>query len=222
MKILRSHVLAAIVAVFVAAAFSWAAAPGTKTLEIGEAAPDFRLPGVDGKWYRLSDFAGADVLVIVFTCNHCPAAQGIEGRLKRFHETYTPRGVGVVAINSNEDVNHPTDSFAHMKSRKAEEGLPWPYLRDEDQSVALAYGALRTPHFYVFNRDRRLIYTGRGVDNPMDTGKMIVNDLENALSEHVAGKTISTPLTNPIGCNVKWEGRDEHWMPPDACDLVPS
>jgi len=85
---------------------------------------------------------------------------------------------------------------------------------------ALAYGGLRTPHFYVFNSDRKLVYTGRGVDNPKETDKMTVNDLDRALEEHLAGKEVSVPLTNPLGCNIKWKGQDGHWMPADACDLV--
>jgi len=98
--------------------------------------------------------------------------------------------------------------------------FPWVYLRDKTQKVALAYGALKTPHFYVFDSNRKLVYTGRGVDNPKDTIKMTVNDLDRAIEEHLAGKPLSVKLTNPIGCNVKWEGQDQHWMPPEACDLV--
>lgn len=98
--------------------------------------------------------------------------------------------------------------------------FPWIYLYDQTQEIARAYGALRTPHFFIFDRGRHLIYTGRGVDTPRDTSKMKVNDLERALEEHLAGKKVSVPLTNPIGCNVKWEGKESHWMPPDACDLV--
>lgn len=101
-----------------------------------------------------------------------------------------------------------------------EQQFPWTYLHDESQEVAKQYGALRTPHFFVFDKARKLIYTGRGVDSPRDTSKMSTNDLENALNEHLAGKSIGTPLTNPIGCNVKWDGQDEHWMPVEACDLV--
>ncbi|MDF1514646.1 MAG: redoxin family protein, partial [Anaerolineae bacterium] len=115
---------------------------------------------------------------------------------------------------------HPNDDFAHMVEQMEEKAYPWVYLRDKSQDVARAYGGLRTPHFYVFDRDRKLVYTGRGVDNPRDVSQMTVNDLANALEEHVAGKPISVPLTNPIGCNVKWEGMDAHWMPVDACDLV--
>ena len=98
--------------------------------------------------------------------------------------------------------------------------FPWLYLYDKDQSVAFAYGALRTPHFYVFDQNRKLVYTGRGVDYPRDITKITVNDLDRALGELTSGKKISVPVTNPIGCNVKWEGKDAHWMPPEACDLV--
>ena len=98
--------------------------------------------------------------------------------------------------------------------------FPWVYARDASQEVALAYGALRTPHFYVFDADRKLVYCGREVDQPRDTSKVQVNDLEKALAEVTAGQSVSVPLTNPIGCNVKWTDQDAHWMPADACDLV--
>jgi hypothetical protein len=98
--------------------------------------------------------------------------------------------------------------------------FPWTYLRDESQDIARAYGALRTPHFYLFDEDRKLIYTGRELDNPRDSSKAKINDLVNALNEFLEGKPITTTVTNPIGCNVKWDGKDPHWMPVDACDLV--
>ena len=190
------------------------------TLEIGEQAPDFTLPATDGNTYSLADFEDADVLVIFFTCNHCPYVLGSDEVTRRTAEKYADRGVKFVAINANSAQTHPDDDFAHMVTRMAEQQFPWRYLYDQSQAVALAYGALRTPHFYVFDRERTLVYTGRGVDNPRETDKMTVNDLDNALAEVTAGKSISTPLTNPIGCNVKWEGQDAHWMPAAACDLV--
>ncbi len=101
-----------------------------------------------------------------------------------------------------------------------EKKYPWIYLSDRTQDIAKAYGALRTPHFFVFDKDRKLIYTGRALDNPKEPEKAAVKDLENALTEYLAGKKITTPVTNPIGCNVKWDGKDPHWMPPEACDLV--
>ena len=190
------------------------------TLQIGDKAPDFKLPATDGKTYRLSDFNDANVLVIFFTCNHCPYVIWSDEVTRRTAEKFIPQGVRFVAINSNSKNIYPEDDFSHMVARMKEKKFPWLYLHDEPQKVALAYGALRTPHFYVFDRSRKLIYTGRGVDSPRDTSRMTVNDLENALSEHLAGKLVSKPATNPIGCNIKWEGKDAHWMPPEACDLV--
>jgi hypothetical protein len=98
--------------------------------------------------------------------------------------------------------------------------FPWIYLHDETQDVALAYGALKTPHFYVFDEERKLVYTGRAVDQPRDTSKMTINNLDQALSEILSGQRVSEPVMNPIGCTIKWEGKDRHWMPADACDLV--
>lgn len=190
------------------------------TLELGDSAPDFQLPATDGKSYGLNDFDDAKVLVIFFTCNHCPYVVGSDEVTRQTAEKYADQGVKFVGINANSARTHPDDDFPHMVERMQEHSFPWVYLRDESQEVALAYGALRTPHFYVFDAERKLVYTGRGVDNPRDTSQMTVNDLDNALAEHLAGKKISVPLTNPIGCNVKWDGKDAHWMPEEACDLV--
>ena len=190
------------------------------TLQIGESAPNFELPATDGKTYQLSDFDDADTLVVFFTCNHCPYVIGSNGITRQTAERFAAKGVKFVGINSNSKVTHPNDDFEHMVEEMAKNEFPWVYLRDAPQDVARAYGALRTPHFYVLDRDRKVVYTGRAVDNPRVASKVTVNDLENALEEHVAGKPISTPLTNPLGCNVKWEGEDAHWMPVEACELV--
>lgn len=190
------------------------------TLQIGDPAPDFELPGTDGATHRLADFGDAKALVVFFTCNHCPFVTGSDEITRQTAERFIPLGAQFVGINSNSVNTHPTDGFDHMVERMQAQRFPWLYLRDETQQVALAYGALRTPHFYVFDAARKLVYTGRGVDNPLDTSKMTVNDLANALEEHLAGKPITVAVTNPIGCNVKWDGMDAHWMPPEACDLV--
>ena len=190
------------------------------TLSIGAKAPDFSLMATDGKTYKLADFKNAKTLVIFFTCNHCPFVKGSDEVTRKTAEKYLKKGVKFVGINSNTEKDHPDDSFEQMVERMKQNKFPWVYLRDKNQEVALAYGALRTPHFYVFDNNRKLIYTGRGVDNPRETAKMTVNDLDRALEEHLSGKPVSVPTTNPIGCNVKWEGKDEHWMPPDACDIV--
>lgn len=189
------------------------------TLEIGDYAPDFSLPATDGKLYSLKDFK-ADVLVIFFTCNHCPYVTGSDEITRKTADDFKSKNVAFVAINSNSPNTYPEDSFEHMVQRMNENKFPWIYLYDQTQDVARKYGALRTPHFYVFDKQRKLIYTGRGVDSPRDTSKMKTNDLEKVLKEHLEGKKISIPLTNPIGCNVKWEGKDKHWMPEEACDLI--
>ena len=190
------------------------------TLQLGGRAPDFKLPATDEKVYRLADFNDAKALVIFFTCNHCPYVTGSDEVTRKTALKFIPQGVKFVGINSNSKHTYAEDSFDHMVERMKTQKFPWLYLYDESQDVARAYGALRTPHFYVFDKDRKLVYTGRGVDSPRDTSKMSVNNLDQALTEHLAGKPISIPLTNPIGCNVKWEGKDPHWMPVEACDLV--
>ena len=190
------------------------------TLQIGEKAKNFDLPATDGKNYSLDDFKNSKYLVVFFTCNHCPYVTGSDEVTRKTVERFQPLGVDFVGINSNSKHTYESDDFPRMVERMEEHQFPWKYLYDESQEVAFAYGALRTPHFYVFDEERKLVYTGRGVDNPKDTSKMTVNDLEHALEELTSGKPVSVPLTNPIGCNVKWEGKDAHWMPVEACDLV--
>lgn len=190
------------------------------TLQINAMAPDFTLPATDGKTYSLDDFAAADALVVFFTCNHCPYVINSDAGTRQTAEKFAARGVRFVAINSNSANTYGEDDFEHMERRMAEHNFPWVYLHDESQNIARAYGALRTPHFYVFDKERKLVYSGRAVDSPRDASRVTVNDLKRALEEHLSGSAISRPLTNPIGCNVKWDGMDAHWMPADACDLV--
>jgi len=190
------------------------------TLEIGQKAPDFNLPGVDSKRYSLASFKDARLLIVVFSCNHCPAVIGSQDRMIKLYADYKPKGVEMIAINSNEQKNHPDDSFEKMTVRAREKGFLFPYVRDESQKTALAYGALRTPHFYVFDEQRLLRYTGRMDDNPYDAAKATQFDLRNALNALLLGEKPLVELTNPIGCTVKWLNQDAHWMPPEACDLV--
>ncbi len=190
------------------------------TLDIGASAPDFKLPATDGEDYTLASFADAKVLVVFFTCNHCPFVTGSDEVTRATAEKFAPQGVKFVGINSNSKNTYAADDFEHMVERMKEEQFPWVYLRDESQDVARAYGALRTPHFFVFDAERKLIYTGRGVDSPRKTDEMAVNDLGRVLSEITGGEPVSVVRTNPIGCNVKWDGQDAHWMPPEACDLA--
>ncbi|MCI1856897.1 MAG: thioredoxin family protein [Sporolactobacillus sp.] len=190
------------------------------TLQIGEQAPDFSLPATDGKTYTLSDFADADVLVVFFTCNHCPFVLGSNPVTEKVAKKYRDKGVRFVGVNANSEQTHPADSFENMVAQMNEKHYPWVYLRDASQDVARAFGALRTPHFFVFNKTRQLVYTGRELDNPRQPEKATVNNLDAALAELTNSKDVTVKLTNPIGCNVKWNGQDAHWMPAEACDLV--
>ena len=190
------------------------------TLAIGAKAPDFNLPATDGKNYSLADYADAEVLVIFFTCNHCPYVLGSDEVTRATADKFSDRDVKFIGINSNSPNTYEVDDFLHMVQRMEQYKFPWVYLWDETQEIARIYGALRTPHFYVFDKDRKLIYTGRSSDSPRDASRITLDDLENALEEHLAVKLISKPITNPIGCNIKWEGKDPHWMPPEARDLV--
>jgi peroxiredoxin len=190
------------------------------TLAIGQNAPDFNLPAVDGKNYSLANFKNAKFLIVVFSCNHCPYVTGSEERMIKLYNDYKSRGVELVAINSNETTHHPDDSFEHMITHAREKKYLFPYLRDETQGIAKAYGALRTPHYYVFDSQRKLRYTGRMDDNPRNPGKETTHELRDALEALLAGGKPPVELTNPIGCNVKWIGQDAHWMPAEACDLV--
>lgn len=190
------------------------------TLQIGDLAPDFALAATDSNTYTLSDFADSKLLVIFFTCNHCPYVKNSDHITAQSAARYANEQVRFVGINSNSAGTYPEDSFDHMVARMKEHNFPWLYLHDPTQDTARDYGALRTPHFFVFNQARKLVYIGRAIDTPRDPSKLTVNDLERALTELIADAPVSVPVTNPIGCNVKWDGKDAHWMPPEACDLV--
>lgn len=190
------------------------------TLDIGEKAIDFHLLGTDGKTYSLENFAKSPYLVLFFTCNHCPYVINSDELSRATALKFAPQGFAFVAINSNSPNTYPEDSYDHMVERMRTHKFPWIYLHDKTQEIALAYGALRTPHFFVFDEKRKLVYTGRAVDTPRQPEQVTTHDLDRALTELAAHKTISIPRTNPIGCNVKWEGKPPHWMPPEACSLV--
>jgi len=190
------------------------------TLPIGAKAPDFKLQATDQQWYTLDDFKDSPFLVLFFTCNHCPYVIGSDEVTRRTADKYSPHGVKFVGINSNSSNTYAEDSFEGMVQRMHEHQFPWLYLHDLTQNVALAYGALRTPHFYLFDNQRELIYTGRGVDSPRDASKITEHTLDLVLDAAINNRPLPFTKTNPIGCNVKWDGRDRHWMPADACDLV--
>ena len=189
------------------------------TLNIGEKAPDFDLISTSKQRVSLNNL-NSDILVIFFTCNHCPYVTGSDETTRITAKKFLDKGVKFAAINSNSENTYEEDSFENMILRMEENNFPWVYLHDVNQETALKYGALKTPHFFIFDDQRKLVYTGRGVDSPLDSKKIKINNLELALDELTSNTLISIPITNPIGCSVKWEGKDSHWMPPEACDLV--
>ncbi len=190
------------------------------TLQLGDSAPDFELPGVDGRFYSLRDFTDSAIWVLVFSCVHCPYVIGCEERMIAFHRDYAARGVAFIAINSNAETTYADDSFEGMKARAQERGFEFPFLHDETQQAALSYGALKTPHFFVFDANRKLRYTGRMDDNPRNPGLETTRELREVVEALLENREIVVPLTNPIGCNVKWAGKEKHWMPAEACDIV--
>ena len=192
----------------------------TYTIELGDKAPRFEnLLSTDGSFYSIDEFNNKPLKVIFFTCNHCPYVTGSDELTRSIAETFKD-DVEFIAINSNSANTYQEDSFENMVTRMESLRFPWLYLYDETQNTALDYGALKTPHFFVFNDSWRLIYTGRNTDSPRDTGLKTSNDLFDALEEATQGKEISVPITNPVGCNIKWEGKPAHWMPTEACDLI--
>ncbi len=189
------------------------------TLEIGQAAPDFRLPDVNGKFVSLNDFNEADLLVIIFHCNHCPTAQAYEDRMIQFANDYKNKSVAVVAIMPNSamgllpeecgytDMN---DSYEEMKIRSDYKQYNFPYLYDGDnQSVAIAYGPVATPHAFVFNKDRKLSYSGR-LDAIEKPGSANAEDVRAAVDALLAGKPVETPINKVFGCSTKWAWKSEY------------
>jgi peroxiredoxin len=170
----------------------------------GDPAPDFTLPGVDGKTYRLSDFTKDRLLLVTFWCNHCPYVQAWEGRMVEIGRKYGPQGLRVVLINSNDARAYPEDRFESMARRAKDHAYPFPYLHDETQEVAHAYGAQVTPHPMLFDRDRKLLFQGR-IDNDHQHPEMVTEHyLERALDQALAGEKV-VPAELPVaGCSVKW------------------
>ncbi len=178
------------------------------SLEFGRTAPDFNLPGVDGRNYSLDDYRGnVKALVVVFFCNHCPYAIMTQDRLIALGNEYKDRGVGFVLICANDAEKYPQDSFDNMKKRAEEKGYPFPYLHNEDQSVALAYGAKVTPHIYLFDGDMKLRYRGAiddNIDNPDAVKRHYLRDAIEAILAGTPDK-IADPDTKPVGCSIKWK-----------------
>lgn len=177
----------------------------TRNLQIGSTIPEFNLPGIDDKYYSLQSFKDRKALIIIFSCNHCPYVQAYENRIIQIQEDYSPKGVSIIAINSNDAVTYPEDSFAEMKKRAAQKKFNFIYLRDEDQSAARNFDASHTPEVFLFDEKRKLVYHGKIDDNWQNEQKVKTKYLRNALDELLSGKEISVPETYSIGCTIKWK-----------------
>jgi len=173
------------------------------SLGLGAPAPDFDLPGVDKRQYSLASFSDKPVLVVIFSCNHCPYVKDYEARMVSIQGDYAAKGVQLIAINSNDEEAYPGDSFPEMVKRAKERNFNFPYLRDESQKVVEAYGGVCTPHVFAFDSRRLLRYRGR-IDDSRDPSKVTSPDLRNALDDIVAGKRVRLPDTKPFGCSIKW------------------
>jgi peroxiredoxin len=175
-------------------------------LAIGSQLPPFRrLPSVDGKHYAPEDFADKKIVVIVFSCNHCPYVQAYEERMIAFQKLYAERGVQLVAINSNDTKNYPDDDFEGMVKRARERNFPFPYLRDENQDAAGAFGATHTPQFFVFDEKRILRYSGKMDDNWKEPENVKERYLDDAVSSALRGEAVKVAETFSIGCTIKWK-----------------
>jgi peroxiredoxin len=177
----------------------------SKPIARGAAAPDFvDLPGVDGRSYARADFAGKIALVVLFSCNHCPYVQAYEDRLNAIARDYGPRGIGMIAINANDTAAYPDDDFAAMVERARAKRFAFPYVRDDTQTVAAAFGAQCTPEVFIIDAAGRVGYHGGIDDNYREPEKVTAHWLRNALDDLVAGRAIAMPETRAIGCSIKW------------------
>jgi peroxiredoxin len=176
----------------------------TPTPRIGTPCPPFALPGVDGKTYARDDFGRADALVVMFICNHCPYVKAVEDRLIRLRQEYGPRGVQLVGVCANDAEGYPEDAFDKLGARWRERGYGFPYLHDEAQTVARAFGAVCTPDIFVYDADRRLAYRGRIDDSWKDESKVTRRELAAALDALLAGKRPSPEQRPSMGCSIKW------------------
>ena len=175
-----------------------------QTLKVGSKAPAFDLPGIDGKKHDLDEFKGKKAVAVIFSCNHCPYVQAYEDRMVDLQRDYGPKGMHLIAINSNETKNFPEDDFAHMVKRAKDKKFNFPYLRDEDQSAARAYGPAKTPEVFLFDQDMVLRYHGAIDDNYQDPAKVKRKYMREALDDLLAGKPVRTKETAAVGCSIKW------------------
>lgn len=174
------------------------------SLKIGDKAPTFSLSATDGAHVELEALAGAPALAVIFSCNHCPYVMAWEDRMEQINRDYADRGFKMVAINANDDLMYPEDSFEAMVKRASERGFTFPYLRDDSQDVPRAYGAQRTPEVFLFDKDLRLAYHGAIDDNYEEPSEVKHHYLRDAIEALLAGRKPDVEETEPVGCTIKW------------------
>lgn len=179
---------------------------------LGTRAPDFRLPDTGKNEVSLSDFDSSKALLVVFMCNHCPYVKHIRKALADFARKNEPRGLAVVGINSNDATTHPADSPEKMVEEVKNIGYTFPYLYDESQDVAKAYGAVCTPDFFLYDADRKLVYRGQFDDSrPGNDVEVTGKDVQTAVDAVLEGREVSQEQTASVGCNIKWRpGNEPH------------
>ena len=215
----RQSISAAAAVVLFMAGLGWSAISRPRTLEIGARAPDFNLPGVDGRHYKLASFTKANILVVIFTCNHCPTAQAYEERIKKLAADYKSKGVALVAISPNDPkavrldelgYSDMSDSLEEMKIRAKDKKFKFPYLYDGDkQKVSRAYGPVTTPHVFIFDKERKLRYVGR-IDDSERPERVKSRDARNAIDALLSGKNVPVERTRTFGCSIKWSTKREY------------
>lgn len=179
----------------------------SQSIPFGQEAPDFSLPGIDGKTYSLDVFKDKAILVVIFMCNHCPYVQACWQRMIDLQTEFGSRGVQLVGINANDAGTYPEDSFDNMKKYARERGQNFPYLRDESQEVAKKYGAVCTPDIFVYVKERTLGYHGRIDDNWRDASKVKKRELAQALEALLSGRRPGGEVYASMGCSIKWRSR---------------
>ncbi len=193
---------------FICAAIMFLSFKSETGYQVGDKAADFSLKNVDDKMVSLADYKEAKGFIVVFTCNHCPFSIKYEDRLIKLDKKYKNKGYPVIAINPNDPVSHPSDDFENMKIRAKEKKFTFPYLHDESQAIATAFGASRTPHVYILQKEggaNVVKYIGAIDDNSGSEKEVKEKYVENAVEALIAGKPVTPDFTKAIGCTIKWK-----------------
>jgi peroxiredoxin len=204
---MKIRTVSALFSVFLLISISGFRGPSSSGLQVGDKAKDFKLLSTTGKTVSLSSLGTVKGAIVIFTCNHCPFSVAYEDRIIALHNKYADQGYPVIAINPNDPVKVPDDSYENMQKRALEKGFPFDYIYDETQATARSYGASRTPHVFVLTKQPKGFYVSYigGIDDNTDEPQAVTKKyVEKAVDELIAGKPVTTPFTKAIGCSIKW------------------